>query len=647
MSLSLFTGLSGLRAFETSLDVVGNNIANSNTVGYRSGRTTFGDLLSITTSPGSAPSATVGGQNPSQLGLGVGVKSIDIDTSSGSILATDRNLDLTIFGPGFFVLNNGSRDFYTRAGTFGFDANGTLVDLGTGYTVKAATGASIVVPPNAIAPPQPTAAVTMQGNLPATVHGPLPAILETTNPLSTGTAALVSGSKSGPFALTNGDSMTLQVDGGPPQTITFHTADFVNIAAATAAEVAAVINTQATGVTASANGSNVDIQSNKLGNSSSIKLTDVTGSPAFTLGLQTVSTTGTESAALAATDLNSLVSTEAQYQNGDGITISGIQSDGTEFEDTFVYGTTGTTVGDLNTFIQSHFSDATVTLGADGKLTLTADNPGEAKYALSIADAPGNVGGASWSDVQFVVQQPGTKPDEVNTAITVYDKNGDSHILSLTFDRVDALEWKLTATLPDNDGLVLDSSVTNIRFNSDGSLQNAGGTGAGDPNIELQFVTGNQTIDLNFGSPKSGTSTGIDGITQFGGPATAQAISQDGYAAGTLADVTVTEDGAVRASFTNGQSQTFGVIALANFANPGGLRRQGNNLFEETVNSGTANLSAGGGPGGSIQSGVLESSNVDLAQEFVRMIEAQRGYQASARVIRASEELLNSLLQNI
>jgi flagellar hook protein FlgE len=650
MGYSLFTGLSGLRAFETSLDVVGNNIANSNTVGYRSSRTTFGDLLSITSSAGSAPGATIGGTNPNQLGLGVGVKSIDINTGAGSILATDRNLDLAIFGPGFFIVNDGQRDLFTRAGTFGFDANGTLVDLGSGFVVQSIAGSSIVVPPDAESPPQATSSITMKGNLPATVTGPLEEILATANPLTTGDPAEITGTNTGPFALSNGDTMTIQVDGNPPQTVTFTTADFVNIGAATASEVAAAINAQISGATASASGGAVVLESATLGEDSSLKLTDSAGNPAFTLGLQTVLVEGTEQAAGTTTDLNDLISNETDYlaSNNDGITISGALSDGTEFEDTFVYGTDGTTVGDLVTFIQAQFSDATVEYGADGNITVTANEAGAAKYSITIEDAPGNIGASDWSTAQFVEEQPGTDPDEVNTAITVYDSQGAAHILALKFQRVDALEWQLVASLPDDDGVVIDGSVTTIRFNADGSLQDAGGTGAGDPNVEIQFGAGGaQTVTLGFGTPKSGTATGLDGITQFGGPSTAQAVEQDGFAFGSLADVIVTDDGAVRAVFTNGQSEIYGEIALANFANAAGLAREGNNMFSATVNSGIALRDNAGGAGGTIQSGILESSNVDLAEEFVRMIEAQRGYQASARVIRASEELLTTLLQNI
>jgi len=648
MSTSLFTGLSGLRSFETYLDVIGNNISNANTVGFRGSRDTFGDLLSLTISPGGSPTATVGGRNPAQIGLGVGIKSIDLNTNAGSLLATDRNLDLTIFGNGFFVVNDGAQDFYTRAGTFGFDASGQLVEIGTGYKVQSATNSSIVVPPNSIAPPQATSNVSLKGNLPATVGGPLPEILESQNPFSTGTAAEIT-SAAEPFALADGESFSIQVDGGTSQIVTLHAADFAAIGAATAAEVAAVINAQTTAVTATAAAGVLTLTSDTIGSGSQLKLTDINGAPAFNMGLSTVLVTGKQSLALATTDLNDLVDNLTDYVPGtDGIEVAGSLSDGTQFAATFVYGpnppNNGQTLGDLVTFIQGQITDATVAFDPQsGNITVTANDAGEAQYSLTLEDAPGNTGASSFSESAFIVSQDGTDADEVNTAITIYDRNGEAHVLTMTFTRVGTSAWELTASLPPGVASMADDIVTNITFGTDGSLLTAGGgsgTG-GDPDIEIVFgATGSQTIDLDFGS-------GIDGVTQFGGPATAQAISQDGFASGTLADVIVTENGNVNGVFTNGQSRTYGQIALASFSNPGGLKKEGGNMYSSSVNSGLAQIGGAGGSGGVIQSGVLETSNVDLAEEFVRMIEAQRGYQASARIIRASEELLQSLLQNI
>ncbi len=636
MSTSLFTALSGLRSFESWLDVIGNNIANANTTGFRGSRASFGDLLSLTLSPGSGPTDTVGGKNPAQIGLGVSIKSIDQDTNSGSLLATGRNLDLTVFGSGLFVVSDGSRDFYTRAGTFGFDARGQLVELGTGYLVQSITKSSIVVAPNAIAPPNPTSEITMKGNLPAKVTGPLKEIVSTESPFQTGTAAEITGTAAQPFALTNADSMTIQVDSGPPQTITFVTTDFANIATATAAEVAAVINNQTSDITAADVGGQLVITSNAIGSESSLKITNVTNSPATTLGLTTVLVAGTQSQANTNTDLNDLVSNSTDYVVGDGIDVTGSLADGTQFAGTFTYGVDGTTLESLRAFTQNLVTDGTVEIDVQGNIIVTADAAGEASYAIKLTDSPGNTGASDFTDNEFIVTQQGTDPDQVNTAITVYDKNGEGHVLSMTFERVNSNTWNLVADLPDGGGTVIDAIVDNIRFNEDGSLQSTG-----DTNLEILFAnTGTQAISLDFGKD-------IDGVTQFGGPATVQAIEQDGYTAGTLADIVVTESGEVLGVFTNGQTRGYGEIALANFANPGGLKREGGNLFSDTVNSGVAQISAGGGPGGTIQAGVLETSNVDLAEEFVHMIEAQRGYQASARVVQASEQLLQSLLQNI
>ncbi len=644
MSTALFTGLSGLRSFETYLDVIGNNISNANTTGFRGSRVTFGDLLSLTIAPGAAPTTTLGGKNPAQIGLGVGVKSIDQNTNSGSLLATDRNLDLTIFGPGFFVVNDGARNYYTRAGTFGFDASGQLVEIGTGFLVQSSTNSSIVVPPNSIAPPQATSEITLKGNLPAKVNGPLPEILSSSSPFYTGTAAIITGSNAGPFALADGDSFSLQMNGGPPQTVTFHASDFVNIGAATAAEVAAAINAATTGVTAADVGGAVQLTSDIIGSNSQIKITDINNSPAFVMGLSTVLVEGTQTQASGTTDLNDLVSNTVDYVAGtDGIEVQGSLSDGSQFAATFVYGAAndGTTLQDLVDFIDNLMTDADVHLDSQANIVVEAQESGDAQYSLTLEDSPGNTGSTNFSETSFEVTQDGTDPDQVNTAITIYDRNGEEHVLSLTFERVQGSEWFLSAALSDGSGTLTDDRVGNITFDQEGTLQTAGAGGADDTNIEIVFSsTGQQTIDLDLGA-------GIDGITQFGGLATAQALSQDGYAAGTLADIVVTEDGQVNGVFTNGQTQSYGQIALAAFANPGGLKREGNNMFSDTVNSGVPQFGVGGGPGGTIQSGVLESSNVDLAEEFVRMIEAQRGYQASARIIRASEELLQNLLQNI
>ncbi|MCL4515987.1 MAG: flagellar hook protein FlgE [Firmicutes bacterium] len=126
MMRSLFSGVSGLRNHQIRMDVIGNNIANVNTIGYKGSRVTFRDLLYQTMSGSAAPQGNRGGINPQQVGLGVAVGSIDVIQTGGSSETTGQNTDMMIEGDGFFVLQDGSRQFYTRAGAFKLDFDGNL-----------------------------------------------------------------------------------------------------------------------------------------------------------------------------------------------------------------------------------------------------------------------------------------------------------------------------------------------------------------------------------------------------------------------------------------------------------------------------------------------------------------------------------------
>jgi len=127
MLRSLFSAISGLQAHQTKMDVVGNNIANVNTVGYKSSTTVFEDTLSQMLRNGSAPTATTAGTNPAQVGLGTKVAEIATNFSQGSTQSTGRSTDFLISGDGFFVTKSGSQQLYTRAGSFDIDGSGRLV----------------------------------------------------------------------------------------------------------------------------------------------------------------------------------------------------------------------------------------------------------------------------------------------------------------------------------------------------------------------------------------------------------------------------------------------------------------------------------------------------------------------------------------
>lgn len=142
MGRALFTAVTGLKAQQTKLDVVANNIANVNTTGYRSSRILFQDLFSQTLSGPSAPAGAFGGTNPTQIGLGVQIGSIDVNHGQGSLVTTGVNSDLAIQGNGFFVLSDGLTNVYTRDGSFTVNAEGTLIDPATGLQVQGYTASA-------------------------------------------------------------------------------------------------------------------------------------------------------------------------------------------------------------------------------------------------------------------------------------------------------------------------------------------------------------------------------------------------------------------------------------------------------------------------------------------------------------------------
>lgn len=135
MLRSLFAGISGLRVNQTMLDVTANNIANANTTGFKSSSTVFQDTLSQMLTGASGSSAARGGSNPIQIGLGVQLAATSTNFNQGSAQSTGRTTDLMIQGDGMFVIRKGSEQLYTRAGSFSFDENGSLVTP-SGYRVQ-------------------------------------------------------------------------------------------------------------------------------------------------------------------------------------------------------------------------------------------------------------------------------------------------------------------------------------------------------------------------------------------------------------------------------------------------------------------------------------------------------------------------------
>jgi flagellar hook protein FlgE len=412
MMRALFAGVSGLRNHQTWMDVIGNNIANVNTVAFKSGRVTFQEAFAQLVQGAAQPTASVGGTNPVQIGSGVNLGSIDQLFTQGSLQSTGKNTDLAIQGNGFFIVNNGQRNVYTRAGNFNFDATGRLVTP-AGFVVQGMIADAL-------------------GNFPS-----------------------------------GGQIDDIQIDMGAT-------------------------------------------------------------SPAR----------------------------------------------------------------------------ATTQMGLSGNL-----------------DASAQVG------------------DTHTLGITVYDATGAPHDLQLVFTNTAPGAWDWTATSATATVTAGNGTAT---FNGDGTLAAFTYPGGG-ADITLTPTSGAATpfaVQID-----AGTVGDIDGLAGFAGSSDAVANTQDGYQAGSLVDITVDYRGVITGFFTNGISRNLAQIAMANFDNPAGLSRTGDNAYTESANSGLPIVSySGDTSASSITPGALESSNVDISQEFTNMIIAQRGFQANARVISTADEMLRELV---
>ena len=647
MGASLLSGVSGLRSHQRMLDVVANNLANINTPGFKGSNVAFADLFSQTLDTGATSSDTLGGRNPVQLGMGVKTAGINTNFEQGSLSSTGRTLDIAIEGEGFFVVSDSQQSFYTRVGQFDVDASNKLVLLGTGYRVLAADAGQITIPKNITLPGQITGSLDIVGNLDGNAKGPLAEVLTTAAALTT-PKAIIAGTVTGTFDLSTGGGPALQLsvaaNGNAAQTFTLDPGVFfVDITAATAGEVAALINDTAIGFTASDRNGRLVLKSDTLEtNRSSVLVADVTGTPAATLGL---STTLTTVKATAATELNDLGSNVTDYVSGDTIEITGKDFDGAGVTSTFTYGAAndGITLGDLVTKIDQAFLGATATLDVSGNISLTANTVGEANLSLDIVDS--GTGTTQFGNHSFATVTQGGLGETRSTSIKIFDSMGGSHVLTVVFRKEATNEWSATASIPASEGTMLDTRIEGIRFGEDGSYSQVVGTGEGDPGFEIRFngISSPQTIALDLG-----TSGGFDGLTQYGSDFSAAAIGQDGFGPGSLRSISVKSDGIIQGNFSNGKITDIARLQIATFSNPPGLLNQGDNLYLPGANSGPAVAgTAMTGGAGRVSSNTIESSNVDIALEFTRLITAQRGFQVNARTITTADQMMQELANMI
>lgn len=233
------------------------------------------------------------------------------------------------------------------------------------------------------------------------------------------------------------------------------------------------------------------------------------------------------------------------------------------------------------------------------------------------------------------VDAEATDPQTMST--TVYDGLGDSHTLVIDLTpQAAANEWEYEASFLNGETVTTGATGT-LEFDSTGELV------AGNSfNIEFDPGNGADTVafTMNFGNPADGSR-----MTQFSGSNSATIVSQDGYAQGKLVDFNIDDDGYINGVYDNGRNAVLAQIALGDVSNPLGLEMVGNGLYRGTESSGEVSFTTASEMSEtSMNSGVLEGSNVDLAREFTDMITSQRAYQSNARVITTADELLQEVV---
>lgn len=556
MANALLIGVSGMTAHQRMIEVVGHNLANMNTTGYKASRVGFADLfydtvrsdLFFDTQGETGDNDAVGGANPAQIGNGSKVSVVGVNFSQGGFDPTNNQFDFAISGDGFFVVNSEVGEEYTRAGSFSIDQNGFLVDAASGKLVQrfgslgettdfgpalqSIENNNIQLPVGANIPGKETTSVSIRGNLNSTNEPDSHQILTSLSGYETGGAA----------------------------------ADLTTL-------------------------------------------------------------------------LNDLDTINVPYQPGDAIRIDGTDHDGNAVDFSVAVDNT-TTLGDLIDGINATLPGATASLTAAGEIQIESDTAGPSDLLLTVTNEVGNIGELDLSANPILQSQAGTEGNIVSGGFEVFDELGGVHSVGIEITKEEDGTWTLEANIDDGTGTMVDAVVEDIHFDTSGAFVSAGGAGTGDTSLVFDFggVNGPQTVSIDFGDP--GTLTAL---TSY---ATSSSFlsDQDGFSTGTLIDVHVDDTGIIEGVGSNGRRFPLAQMAIATFANNNGLEKVGDNFYQASSISGDAQVGAAATSGrGSILSGHLEQSNVEIAVEFTRLILAQRGFSANSRTITVTNEILEEL----
>jgi len=650
------TALSGIRAASSELEITGNNIANASTIGFKESRAEFGDVYAT----------SVLGAGANAVGAGVEIQNISQSFTQGNITFTENALDLAINGNGFFVLSDNGDRTYTRSGAFGIDAEGFVVSNNNsrlqGYSLNESgvlerVEGDIRLETSTIDPNK-TSLVEQNFNLDAT-DPVLPRNgLEFT---STGPEVGIAQAGTG-----NGYSVQSFDITGPDGSTATYTSSAGDSAATIAGELNSVSGLTATATTTAtlANFNNVtnpmDVtinnvtfsvsslselvsQVNQLSNSTLPGITASVNSGASALTL--VSSTGLDLNISIAGDAGASMDVTGSAGAAQALAVGGSDS--------------ATVGGELNIVVEEEFTvanfvpDGTALFGTEATIVYTP--------------------------VEVNSFDP-TNPNTYNsaTSTTIYDSFGVPHVMTQYFvkqsyDPSDALSspnhWVMYVQIdgqevgnPDPvaaDPTAATQASFNLYFNSNGSLDEARTFSTSGTANNRFMITNWEVESANDAVPLPPDVTGqlanlatssnfeIDvlGSTQFGTSFAVNSVDQDGFTAGQLSGLNVDESGVIFARFTNGESLTLGQVVLADFPNQNGLQAIGDSSWAQTFESGAPTINEPGTASlGAIQSGALEESNVDISEQLVALILAQRNFQASAKTIETADQTTQTII---
>lgn len=687
MMRSLFSGVAGLKVHQTRMDVIGNNIANVNTTSYKSQSMVFSDLLYQTTQAASGANGNTGrgGINARQIGLGAkgGAISTAI-TQQGSAQSTNNPWDVMITGEAFFVVSNGSQNFFTRDGSFTVDGAGNLVMSSTGYTVMGwqvdpetgdilpdvVTALKIMSEENMTYPPESTTKAYMSGIVDK---------LDTATSSEAGRVVTLNFydnlgySYTGKFSIHKLDDpgqYYIQLDDifnekGDSLVKEFNLSSISEVATfggtrSIESETIYQLLDTATYDETTGKYSMKYYPANMLSGYSTNQIISASGSsknpPKIVVPANTPATgyavkAGEEVTVAGSVDLTkseltapdfNLIYEDGKYYTRGPAGANGEVTKGVELpsipEGQDANGNPAFTEAQLN-----EWKAALASFGANSDVKGITINPDTGAVSMDY-------------ELKFKALQNGTYDadgnyfvgDEISDPLEAYGlaNSGDTTYAIDFVSPTGQAQIKKTFTYTGN-LLVYDTQNGKFSYvgtpDSDSVSLNfsASATSRDGTNIPLTHFT---NIDIDFS---------ISSNVNNGGSSTASMFSGDrvdgmgaGRKVGEMSGVEIAQDGKITAYYDNNQNKLLGQIAVANFANASGLSKQGDNLYSATANSGefdgvgddiTAN-------GDYMTSGVLEMSNVDLSSEFTTMITTQRGFQANSRIITVSDTMLEELV---